>query len=80
MVLPGLSILTIEQFSCTVEIHFKMDLTPTAVQGSKKNRLSSLSGTTRNCGGQVDSKATCPRDKCHKTTSNDPISCLYNCG
>ncbi len=42
----------------------------------RKKQIILLSGTTKNCGGQVDSKATCPRDKCHKTTSNDPISCL----
>ncbi len=34
-----------------------------------------LLGTIKNYGGQVNSPATCPRDKCHKITS-----CLYTCG
>ena len=42
------------------------------IQRSKK-QIILLSGTSKNCGGQVDFKGTCPRDKCCKITSNDPI-------
>ncbi len=43
----------------------------------RKKQIILLPGTSKNCEGQVNPLATCPRDECYKITSMDPTSCHY---
>ncbi len=46
------------------------------IQGLKK-QIILLSRTSKNYGGQIILPATCPKEKCHKVTSIDSMSCHY---